>query len=172
MTVKQYDMIEFSVGDAPFCAEFWQDEKRVRAESFLKAESEYAVRFMPDALGEWHYRIGEKEGSFECVPDESVHGRVQAKGTHFSYEDGTPFYPFGTTCYAWTSQEDALVEETLFTLKTTPFNKIRMCIFPKHMPYNHNEPPYFPFEKERTRRGSGIWKSPTSAIGIGLTAAF
>ena len=104
MTVKQYDMIEFPVGNAPLCAEFWQDEKRVRAESFLKAKGEYAVRFMPDALGEWHYRIGEKEGSLECVPDEGVHGRVQAKGTHFSYEDGTPFYPFGTTCYAWTSQ--------------------------------------------------------------------
>lgn len=148
MTVKQYDMIEFSVGNAPLCAEFRLGEKCVRAESFLKAKGDYAVRFMPDALGEWRYRIGEKEGSFGCVPDEGVHGRVQEKGTHFCYEDGTPFYPFGTTCYAWTSQEDALVEETIFTLKTAPFNKIRMCIFPKHMPYNHNEPPYFPFEKD------------------------
>ena len=147
MTVKQYDFVEFSVGAAPLDAEFWQGGERVRVESFLKAEGEYCVRFMPHLPGAWHYRLGEKEGSFECIPNEGVHGRVRARGTHFAYEDGTPFYPFGTTCYAWTSQEDALVEETLQTLKRAPFNKIRMCIFPKHMPYNHNEPPYFPFEK-------------------------
>ena len=26
-------------------------------------------------------------------------------------------------------------------------NKIRMCVFPKHYDYNHNEPPYYAFEK-------------------------
>lgn len=150
MTVKQYDLIEFSAGDAPLAAEFFLGDERICPECFLKGEGEYAVRFMPHRPGEWRYRIGEREGSFVCVPDESVHGRVQAKGTHFCYEDGTPFYPFGTTCYAWTSQEDELIEETLATLKTAPFNKLRMCIFPKSMPYNQNEPPYFPFEKDET----------------------
>ena len=59
MNVKQYEMVEFSVGDAPSVAEFWQGEERVRAESFLKAEGEYAVRFMPHRVGEWRYRIGD-----------------------------------------------------------------------------------------------------------------
>ena len=80
MTVKQYDMVEFSVEDAPSVAEFWQGEERVRAESFLKAEGEYVVRFMPHRVGEWRYRIGKNEGSVVCVPAEGAHGCVQAEG--------------------------------------------------------------------------------------------
>ena len=53
MTVKQYDMVEFSAGNAPSVAEFWQGEERVQTESFLKAEGEYVVRFMPHRVGEW-----------------------------------------------------------------------------------------------------------------------
>lgn len=33
------------------------------------------------------------------------------------------------------------------TLAKSPFNKIRMLVFPKHMPYNNNEPSLFPFMK-------------------------
>ena len=28
------------------------------------------------------------------------------------------------------------------------FNKIRMCVFPKSYQYNHNEPPFYPFERD------------------------
>ena len=66
---------------------------------------------------------------------------------HFAYADGTPYYPFGTTCYAWTHQGDALEEQTLETFKERAFNKMRMCVFPKHYPFNHNEPVYYPFER-------------------------
>ncbi len=59
----------------------------------------------------------------------------------------------GTTCYAWTHQGDELEEQTLKTLKTAPFNKLRMCVFPKHYGWNENEPVYYPFE----RTASGEW---------------
>jgi hypothetical protein len=64
---------------------------------------------------------------------------------HFAYADGTPCFPVGTTCYAWTHQGDRLEEQTLATLKRAPFNKLRMCVFPKHYAYNQNEPALYPF---------------------------
>lgn len=83
----------------------------------------------------------------------SKHGMVKAVGTHFEYEDGTMFYPFGTTIYALAHQTPELVEETLNTLKDAPFNKVRMCVFPKHYQFNNNEPQFYPFEK----REDGTW---------------
>ena len=72
---------------------------------------------------------------------------------HFAYQDGTPYHPVGTTCYVWNHQGDALEEQTLATLKSAPFNKMRMCVFPKHYAFNNNEPPCYPFESE----GKGSW---------------
>ncbi len=59
---------------------------------------------------------------------------------HFAHADGTPFFPFGTTCYAWTHQTPELQARTLETLRTAGFNKMRMCVFPKSYIYNTNEP--------------------------------
>ena len=78
---------------------------------------------------------------------------VKAVGTQFEYEDGTVFYPFGTTVYALAHQEESLIEETLESLAHSPFNKVRMCVFPKHYQYNNNEPRFYPFEK----RADGSW---------------
>lgn len=36
---------------------------------------------------------------------------------------------------------------TLDTLKQSPFNKLRMCVFPKSYEYNHNEPEFYPFPR-------------------------
>ena len=83
----------------------------------------------------------------------SKHGFVRAVDTHFEFEDGTVFHPFGTTVYALAHQKEELVEQTLKTLEASPFNKVRMCVFPKHYTYNHNDPLVFPFEK----RGDGSW---------------
>lgn len=56
----------------------------------------------------------------------SRHGMVRAVGTHFEYEDGTVFHPFGTTVYALAHQEEDLIRQTLDSLKNSPFNKVRM----------------------------------------------
>ena len=75
------------------------------------------------------------------------HGPVRVHNTfHFAYADGTPYYQLGTTCYAWTHQGDDLQEQTLSALAESPFNKIRMCIFPKRYAYNGSEPTLYPFE--------------------------
>jgi hypothetical protein len=35
-------------------------------------------------------------------------------------------------------QSEELQRQTLETLRTAPFNKIRMCVFPKSYEYNHS----------------------------------
>ncbi|MCL2813329.1 MAG: DUF5605 domain-containing protein, partial [Oscillospiraceae bacterium] len=87
-------------------------------------------------------------GGFTVTPPkEGDPGPVRAvNGYHFAYADNTPFYPMGTTCYAWTHQPPRLQEQTLEELKKGYFNKIRFCVFPKHYVYNLKEPQTYPYE--------------------------
>jgi hypothetical protein len=57
-----------------------------------------------------------------------------------------PYRQLGTTCYAWIHQGDALERRTLETLASSPFNKLRMCVFPKRYTWNENEPALYPLE--------------------------
>lgn len=66
---------------------------------------------------------------------------------HFWYANGTPYFQVGTTCYAWAHQGDQLEEQTLAILRSAPFNKMRMCVFPKDYVYNRNEPKFYPFPR-------------------------
>ena len=50
---------------------------------------------------------------------------------HFAHADGTPYFPFGTTCYAWTHQPLEMQAQTLATLKGARFNKLRMGGLPE-----------------------------------------
>ena len=124
---------------------------RIETKGFYAGNGIYKVRFYPVKSGTYRYSIAgavNETGTIDCkAAGKEKHGMVKASGTHFKYADGTWFYPFGTTVYALSHQEDDFVEETFETLKKAPFNKIRMCVFPKHYDYNNNEPPYFPFEK-------------------------
>jgi len=137
-----------------FGATFRLGYRVVEAEGFYDGSGEYRVRFMPDSPGQWSYatrsnrrELDGKSGKFICVPNSaSNHGPVRVRNTyHFGYEDGTPYLPFGTTSYAWTHQGDRLEEQALQTLRGSPFNKMRMCVFPKSYVYNANEPQYYPF---------------------------
>jgi hypothetical protein len=131
--------------------------RSVSVEGFYDGNGGYKVRFMPDALGEWSYstssnapELSGKMGKFTCVAAlAGVHGPVRVRNTHhFAYADGTPFFPFGTTCYAWMHQSEELQQQTLESLRGAPFNKIRMCVFPKSYQYNHNEPALYPFDRD------------------------
>lgn len=73
-----------------------------------------------------------------------------------------PYIPFGTTVYALISQDDALVEQTLQSLAAAPFNKLRLCVFPKDYDYNHNEPPLYAF----ARREDGSWDTSRPSIAF------
>ena len=124
------------------------ETKAVRG--FYDGQGQYVIRFLPEKAGEYTWRVSGlifAEGRETCLPAEGRRGIVRNVETHFEYADGTVFYPFGTTVYALANQDDALVEQTLNTLRRAPFNKVRMCVFPKHYDYNHNEPPHFAFEK-------------------------
>ena len=109
-------------------------------------------------------------GTFICVaPSAKNHGPVSVRNTYdFGYADGTPYFPFGTTCYAWTHQPAALQQQTIETLRNAPFNKMRMCIFPKWYTYNQDEPLCLsipPLGRARTttpassRSSSTIWNA-------------
>lgn len=132
---------------------FTNGDQQVRIKGFYNGNSEYRVRFMPQERGIWSYKIHSSlvepiDGEFECIENTgSNHGPVIAKEMHFQYADGTKYIPFGTTCYAWTHQPGALVELTKKTLSKSPFNKIRMGVFPKSLVYNNNDPERYPFEK-------------------------
>jgi hypothetical protein len=142
---------EFRRGDGP--------PRRVRG--FYDGAGVYKVRFMPDATGEWTYttesnapELAGRKGRLFCVPPTGAnHGPVRVRGTwHFAYADGTPYRQVGTTSYAWVHQDEALEAQTLRTLAAAPFNKMRMCVFPKHYVYNANEPPFYPFPRDASGR--------------------
>jgi len=143
--------------EVKFGASFRIGYRVVDVEGFYDGGGTYRVRFMPDTPGEWSYvtrsnrpELDGKSGKFLCqAAARSNHGPVRVRNTyHFGYEDGTPYLPFGTTSYAWAHQGDKLEEETLNTLRNTPFNKMRMCVFPKSYVYNTNEPQYYPFPRD------------------------
>lgn len=126
-------------------------------EGFYDGNGTYRIRFMPTELGHWRYvtrsnatELDRKSGEFQCVvPAPGVHGVVRVCNTfHFAYTDGTRYFPFGTTCYAWTHQAKRLQEQTLQTLRRMPFNKLRMCVFPKDYVYNREEPSIYPFVRK------------------------
>lgn len=163
--MKQYETFElvFS-GEVPtggwaqpeLTAEFTCGDTVKNVKGFYDGDGRYVVRFLPETAGVWRWHVRgvvSAEGTETCAPAEGSHGPVRAVRTHFEYADGTVFFPFGTTVYALAHQEDALVDKTLESLKNAPFNKVRMCVFPKHYDYNHNEPPCYPFE----RNAGGGW---------------
>ncbi len=136
---------------------FKKGAREVVVEGFYDGEGVYKIRFMPDSIGGWSYVtesnvgvLAGKSGEFEVVEAGGGNrGPVRVRDTfHFGYADGTAYFPFGTTCYAWVHQSEERQEETLATLKVSAFNKIRMCIFPKWYQYNRTEPARFPFVRE------------------------
>lgn len=118
----------------------------------------FRVRFMPETTGRWTWRINTDfpgwnghRGAFQArLPSRGNHGPVRvADMYHFAYADGAPYRELGTTSYAWQHQPEARCAQTLRTLAASPFNKIRMAVFPTGSV--HTEP-LFPFE-----RVNGVW---------------
>ncbi len=138
-------------------AEFKSGTHSRTVRGFYDGSGVYKIRFMPGLRGKWSYTTSSNvssldghSGSFECVaPSPGNHGPVSVFNSYgFRYADKTPYYQVGTTCYAWAHQGDSLEEVTLNTLSEAPFNKLRMCIFPKSYVYNLNEPVYYPFVRD------------------------
>lgn len=138
-------------------ATFKLENRSVVVHGFYDGAGTYKLRFMPDTEGDWAYstssntaELNGHAGRFTCTAAlAGVHGPVGVRNEHhFAYADGTPYFPFGTTCYAWIHQTEELQRQTIETLRSAPFNKLRMCVFPKSYEFNHNEPPLYPFERD------------------------
>jgi hypothetical protein len=137
------------------------NQRELEVQGFYDGEGTYRIRFMPDTVGRWSYitssnqkELDGKTGILEVTdPSPKNHGPVRVRNKyHFAYADGTPYFPIGTTCYAWIHLGDEIEKQTLTTLKTAPFNKVRMCIFPKWYAYNKLEPPRYPFVGEAPQK--------------------
>jgi hypothetical protein len=155
-----YEIVLHGPGDGnPFVdtqvsATFSCGDVSLDASGFYDGDGVYRVRFMPGILGKWNYvthsnrkELDGQTGEFECdEPGAGDHGPVRVAGTyHFAYADGTPFVPMGTTCYGWIHQSDQMQEKTVATLKGSPFNKVRMSIFPTDGKYLKEHPEVCPF---------------------------
>ena len=140
--------------DITLRARFSQGSNEVEVDGFYYGNGQYLIRFMPELEGEWNYitasnhdQLDGISGAFHCIPPEQGNrGPVRVvENCRFAYADGTPFLPYGTTCYAWIYQDERMQEKTLQSLAKAPFNKLRMCVFPKNYSFNNDEPETFPF---------------------------
>jgi len=143
--------------DVILSAQFSRGNTRISVPGFYDGDGRYKIRFSPPTMGRWTYvtssnasKLNGETGSVTAAsPANGNHGPIEIfKTFYLRYTDGTPYHQFGTTCYAWIHQTQALQEQTLKTLAASPFNKIRFCVFPKHYSYNRNEPELFAFEKK------------------------
>jgi hypothetical protein len=161
--VEQWGLYEITLkgpaGGNPFVdvelsGRFTQGDQALTARGFYDGDGVYRIRFMPPRQGAWRYEtksnrpeLHGRTGTVTATkPSAGNHGPVRVRHTyHFGYADGTPYFPIGSTCYVWNHQGDKLEAQTLATLKASPFNKVRMCVFPHRYAYNTNEPVLYPF---------------------------
>jgi len=150
--------------DVELKAVFKNKEKRITVPGFYDGDGNYKLRFSPDELGAWTYKtesnkseLSNKEGTFTCIAPSGInHGPLSVVNTFYlQYADGTPFYSVGTTAYQWTSVKQSIQAKTIQTLADAPFNKIRMCVFPKSYVYgNESEPWMYPFKRDGGKNDS------------------
>ncbi|MCI6617613.1 MAG: DUF5060 domain-containing protein [Prevotella sp.] len=142
--------------DVTLTARFWrQGGDTVTIRGFYDGRGEYVIRFMPMQKGIWHFatssnrpELNARTGDVECVAAAGDHhGPVTTRGLHdFAYTDSKPYYPVGTTAYAWVHMKADVQEMTLRSLAEAQFNKVRMCVFPKHYQLCRDLPERYPFK--------------------------
>lgn len=162
--MKQYEMFELAyTAPAPqgsqaaidLTASFTQGGETITVKGFYAGQNRYKVRFLPMKAGKYTYAVSGvvTDAGTVCAQPADGHGPVRVDGFHFRHADGTRYSPFGTTVYALAHQDAQTTTDTFESLKSAPFNKIRLCLFPKHYNYNHNDPEQYPFEKDK----NGNW---------------
>ena len=178
--MRQYEMVELTYQTAaPVGSEVFVDlqgtficgEETVTVKGFYAGNNTYKVRFLPTQSGTYTYKITgvvEAEGKLDVAPAaEGKHGIPKADGTHMKYMDGSYYYAFGTTIYGLAHQTEELIQETMDSLATAPFNKVRMCVFPKNYMYNYNEPQYYAFS---FAEGKSVTDIPNNKQPFGVIA--
>lgn len=133
-----------SDGRKPVGAEFVCGAKVREALVFHEEEGGAKLRFMPDEIGEWTYRVfaagsadveAAESGVFVCTPPQAGnHGYVGViSESDFAYADGTPYYPLGTCCLEWRDREELI--RTVEAVAASPFNKLRLRVEPYQVRY-------------------------------------
>ena len=139
-TVEKWGLFEVSLkgpsAGNPFTeqsvsATFRSKNEIVTVDGFYDGDGVYKVRFMPSFTGDYVYETvgsfpeAESAGDFTVTePTGNNHGPVRIANTyHFAYEDTTPYYSVGTTCYAWAHQPEEVHKQTLEELDKGYFNK-------------------------------------------------
>lgn len=163
LKIEQYGMLEYSIkGPAsgnPFTEKHVQAvlagmNETLKTAGFYDGNGIYKIRLMPSFEGSYTLTVTADfmqnaiKENLEVTPrGHGNHGPVRVSDKfHFCYEDGTTYIPVGTTCYAWLGQPEVRRQETLKCLASSPFNKIRFCVFPKHYRFNFGEPETYPYE--------------------------
>jgi hypothetical protein len=142
--------------DIELTARFQHGFQTAEAEGFYDGNGTYRIRYMPEEEGVWTYTTSSNyldldgiAGAFTCLGSSpGNHGPVRVKDSvhFFQYADGKRFIPIGTTCYGWHLQSEKLQELTLRSLGQSPFNKVRMCVFPKSGMLSYAGTESYPFE--------------------------
>eukprot|EP00756_Hemistasia_phaeocysticola_P052539 Hpha_TRINITY_DN27788_c0_g1::TRINITY_DN27788_c0_g1_i1::g.157097::m.157097 len=152
-------------GSAPFDVDFFttftgpSGAASVRVRGFYDGGEDWRVRFMPSLAGNWSWETessyapleGRKGSLTVAAQAAGMYGKspVRVRNTRaLMHADGSSHVSVGTTSYAWIHQNDTVIRNTVSTLglTTTPFNKMRMTVFPKWYEYNRGEPEFFPYE--------------------------
>ncbi len=150
-------------------AVFTNGRRSVEVAGFYDGGGIYRIRFMPSEPGAWRYTtrsnrwpLADQTGAFDVTAATGKnHGPVSVRNTyHFAYADGTPFWQVGTTCYTWTHRPTEMEEQTLKTLAASPFNKLRMCVFPQTHGDKFMPPTRFPFEGTPPKQWDTTWFNP------------
>lgn len=148
-TIEQWGLFEVSLPgpstgnpfrDITLTARFTLEHRTVQVTGFYDGEGTYRIRFMPDTPGNWTYvttsptpQLANKTGTFTCTAPITPgnHGPVTvAHEFHFQYADGTPYFPFGTTTYAYLFTAEENAKHSLEGMRPH-FNKTRVCVLPK-----------------------------------------
>jgi len=158
--MRQYETYELRFQAAPptgswveidLTATFSNKGEQSTVHGFYAGDGAYKVRFYPKQPGLYTWQTSgviSASGEVVCEPaGPGQHGIVRREGLHFRYDDGSKYLPFGTTVYALLHQDCQLIDRTMTTLAAAPFNKVRLCVFPKHYDFNNNEPDFYAFEK-------------------------
>jgi len=149
-SVEQWGIFEVSLPgpgtgnpykEVTLTALFTMGHRNVHVTGFYDGGGGYRVRFMPDAPGRWSYvtqssapELAAHTGEFLCTPPATPgnHGPVgTAHQFHFQHADGTPYFPFGTTTYAYLFTTEDNAKASLDGMKEARFNKSRVCVLPK-----------------------------------------
>ncbi len=114
LTGSEYDNPYTSVTlDAQFSG---PGNANITLPGFWKGGTTWAVRFSPPLVGSWTFSItsndpliDQQSGSVECTS--STHsGFLQIQGRHFFYDDGSPFFRMGDTCWRMFRSKNAAFE--------------------------------------------------------------